>query len=240
MTERFFALTDRGRRKPTNQDAVAVRALDGGYTLMVVADGVGGGRGGETASSETVNAIVGDLSYLGVPDPAGSLRRAIKIANRRVCDMARSQEQLSGMATTVVVALVKGQHAWIASVGDSRAYLCGRAGLAALTEDDSWVAEQVRAGLLSPDEAAHSPYQNVITKGIGVEDSLSIERIVETCIGSGDVLLLCSDGLYRAVSPAMVAETVADGALDAVAARLVTLANEAGGPDNIGIALHRG
>ncbi|MFN0096456.1 MAG: protein phosphatase 2C domain-containing protein [Dehalococcoidia bacterium] len=239
MAAQFVALTEKGRRKPTNQDAVAVRDLGYGWTVLVVADGVGGQRGGETASQEAVQSIVSDLVYLGVPDPAGSLRRAVTVANRRVRDLAADQQQLAGMATTVVIALVKGKKAWIASVGDSRAYLCDGVTSRVLTEDDSWVAEQLRAGQITAEEAAVSPYQNVITKGIGVEDGLTVERIVEACVGGGEALLLCSDGLYRTMPPDAFSIAATADDLDRAAQELVDRANAAGGPDNISVIVFR-
>jgi protein phosphatase len=236
----IIALTDKGRRRQINQDRALAQEIEGGYSLLVVADGVGGSRGGEVASEETVQAFIASLWLEPVSDPAEALRTAAELANERVREVAREDTQLTGMATTLVAALVNDGHAWILSIGDSRAYLCHDATLKALTEDDSWVAEQVRSGALTEEEAERSPYQNVITRGIGVDDALGPAELVEHTLGSGDTLILCSDGLYRYVDEAAIVQTLGDGAqLSDMGQRLIDLANEAGGPDNISVALYR-
>jgi protein phosphatase len=203
-----------------------------------VADGVGGAAGGEVASAETVTAMVGSLTATPVEDPPAALWRAVTLANGRVRDVSQTDPHLSGMATTLVAALVRGNDAWIVSLGDSRAYLARDGSIDTLTEDDSWLAEQVRAGTLSPEDAARSPYQNVITRGIGVEERLKIEEPGHLRLRHGDRLLLCSDGLYRCVTPETMADTMTKLTPSEASARLIELANRAGGPDNISVAIY--
>ncbi len=239
MPHRFFALADVGRRRQNNQDNAAAIALPAGFTLLIVADGVGGAGGGETASEETVNAIVASMWAEEITNPVDALQKAAAEANKRVREMQKTDARLSHMATTLVAALVHGDQAWIYNVGDSRAYKCAKGTLDPVTQDDSWVAEQVRQGNLTADEASRSPYQNVITKGVGVEEDLPVDRMVHQRLNDGDTLLLCSDGLYRAVTPEKIVEAFADEpTMEDAAKRLVELANAAGGPDNISVAIY--
>lgn len=240
MPHRFFALTDRGQRRSSNQDHAAAVALPGGYILLVVADGVGGAGGGETASEETVNAFVATMWADEITDPGLALARALDQANARVRQLQGTDARLAHMATTLVSALINGDDAWIINVGDSRAYRCTKGALEPLTQDDSWIAEQVRSGSMTAEEAAKSPYQNVITRGVGVEEQIRIERIIHQRLEEGDILLLCSDGLYRSVAPEAIVATLAEHEPANEAAEvLIHLANAAGGPDNISVALYR-
>jgi PPM family protein phosphatase len=236
--QHYFALSDKGQRRSSNQDRATARELEGGYTLLLVADGVGGSNGGETASTQTAEAVEAVLSREWISDPERALKEAVKAANDRVRETARADAQLANMATTLVVALVAGREAWIASIGDSRAYVAHDGEMRALTEDDSWVAEQIRSGALSEEDAAKSPYQNVITKGVGVEDTVILDITGET-LTPGSTLLLCSDGLYRVVSPEEMVQALRTSSMERACKRLVDLANKAGGPDNISVALYR-
>ena len=239
MAERYFALSDRGRKRSTNQDRALARELDGGFVLLVVSDGDGGAGGGEVASAETVNTFVAALVAEPVREPATRLWQAVTLANGRVRELGQTDPQLNGMATTLVAALVRDDDLWIVSLGDSRAYRARNGRVEALTEDDSWVAEQVRAGALSAEDAAKSPYQNVITRGIGVEERLNREDPIHSRLDANDIIVLCSDGLYRCVTPDTIADTVSRTDPGAAAERLVELANRAGGPDNISVAIYR-
>ena len=240
MPDRFFSLTDKGQRRSSNQDHAAAVALPGGYILLIVADGVGGAGGGETASEETVNAFVATMWADEISDPGLALSNALDQANLRVRQLQSTDSKLAHMATTLVSALVHGDDAWIVNVGDSRAYRYASGSVDPLTQDDSWIAEQVRSGAMTPEEAAKSPYQNVITRGVGVEENLKIERIVHQRLDVGDVLLLCSDGLYRSVPGERIAATLDElEETNLAAERLIEMANAAGGPDNISVALYR-
>lgn len=235
----FAAGTDPGRRRPTNQDQARATVLPGGRILLIVADGVGGMGGGEVASAETVEAVEASFrSEIGT-DPGAALRGAVVAANDRVRALQREREDIPSMATTVVVALVDGGEAWVLSVGDSRAYVVGQSGARQLTEDHSWVAEQVRAGLMDAEQAAASPHQNVITRAIGIDDTIADESPVHLQLNLGEALLLCSDGLHRVVTSDEMAAFVWQGSAKDAVDGLVAAANAAGGPDNIAVALHR-
>lgn len=238
-SERMAALTDRGLRRPTNQDRVLAQELPDGSVLLAVADGVGGVGGGETASAETIEALAAELRQMPNDDPLAVLRRAFSVANQRVRAQAEESSDLAGMASTLAVALVRGDRAWVAHAGDSRVYLFHQARLRQLTQDHSWVAEQVRAGRLTAEEAKTSEFRNVITRAIGIEENVEPDAEGPITLPSGSLLLLCSDGLYRPVSDPEIAEALESGTAHDMAERLVTLANEGGGPDNISVVIFR-
>jgi protein phosphatase len=235
----FAALTDRGQRRSNNQDQAFAGELPGGWVLLVVADGVGGMGGGEFASAAAVQAVTAAIGVQGTIDPPAALAEAMKAANDSVRALQREKIDLRTMATTMVLALVAGDKAWVLNLGDSRAYVVGPRDAQQITEDDSWVAEQLRAGLIDADQAQKSPHQNVITKAIGIEDTVSPGQAQFIQLRPGDSLLLCSDGLYRVVSPAEIAQLVGSRTPEQAVAALVSQANAAGGPDNIAVALHR-
>ncbi|MGE5595285.1 MAG: SpoIIE family protein phosphatase, partial [Hyphomicrobiales bacterium] len=171
-------------------------------------------------------------------DPAELLAQAAALANERVRTIAARDYPLIGSASTLVAAIVTDGRAWLLSIGDSRGYLAANGELRQVTEDDSWVAEQVRAGLLGADEARVHPRRNVITRAIGTEETLD-RRPVELELPPASTLLLCSDGLCGVVDDGTIARLLAAGTAAEAAQALVDEANSRGGPDNIAIALYR-
>ena len=141
------------------------------------------------------------------------------------------------MASTLVAALVRDSQVWVINAGDSRAYLSDGVRLQQLSRDHSLVAEQVRAGMLTAEEGEHSDYRNVITRGIGVEDVLDPDSTGPFPLPPGNILLLCSDGLHGPVPEAQVKAALSSGTAGAMARRLIDMANEAGGPDNISVVI---
>lgn len=238
------AKTDRGKRRQDNQDALLVRsrksAGNGGPVhLLVVADGMGGAAGGEVASRETVKVLDDAFARAGEADPTSFLRQAFADANARVRGTARERPSLEGMATTLVATMVRGGQLWVANVGDSRAYLIRDGEIRQLTEDHSWVGEQVKAGLMSREEAASSPQRNIITRCVGADASVDVDAFGPFGLQAGDLVVLCSDGLYGVVSDAEIAATASKAAPAAAAEQLVSLANTRGGPDNISVVVCR-
>jgi len=237
--------TDVGRQRKNNQDSLAVIAADGldhrVDGLFVVADGMGGYAGGEIASRvtvETVPAVVREVlaEHNGhVNDEAlvEAVREALDAANDAVRKQARANPELRGMGTTCVAALVRDGVAAVANIGDSRAYLLRDGGLIQLTQDHSLVQEHVRAGDLTAEEARASRFRNVITRAIGIADSVEPDMdLVE--LREGDTLLLCSDGLTTMVDDQEIAymlSTCADP--QETCEKLVNAANKYGGADNI-------
>ena len=235
MGETYAAATDRGRRRDANEDEAVASEIPGGV-LLAVADGAGGMGGGDVASRLAIERLVEVCRESTESDPPDLLRRAYEAANRAVREAAEGSEHPS-MATTLVTAIVREGRAWIANMGDSRAYLVRGGEVTQLTEDDSLVAERVRAGLLTPEQAKRSPARNIITRAIGVESEADIEPI-ELELEPGDVVLLCSDGVHGVLDDTEIADTVHGKDAAGGVGALIEAANEAGGPDNIGVAVY--
>ena len=201
--------------------------------LLVVADGLGGHRGGEVASRMAIE-LLGPLVGSG-PEPAPErLARAIAEANRQIYEAARSDETLDGMGTTVVCLLANGSGAaHVAHVGDSRLYRLREERLDALTEDHSLVATLVREGVLRPDEARNDPRKNQILRALGVRKEVEIDVApVET--RPGDTFLLCTDGLHGLIEDWAIRNvTLENPELELAVDRLIEAANRAGGTDNV-------
>jgi serine/threonine protein phosphatase PrpC len=237
-------LTDVGRKRPHNEDYVEFyvppdpeqRARKG--AIYLVADGMGGHQAGEVASQGAVELVV--HQYYSDPDPdvGASLVRAIRAANKQIHGQAQADPSKSGMGTTLVAAVVLGRKVYVANVGDSRAYLINRTGITQITEDHSWVEEQVRAGLLTPEQARKHPQRNLVTRALGSKPTVEVD-LFEGEMGSGDTLLLCSDGLTGRVQDQEIAATVREHLPMEATRLLVAQANERGGNDNITVLIVR-
>ncbi|MDP8949618.1 MAG: protein phosphatase 2C domain-containing protein, partial [Actinomycetota bacterium] len=200
-----FGVTDAGKVRRNNEDALLIgEGKD--ETLFAVADGIGGFEAGEVASSIAVQA----LKEL---EPGAPFEAAIQEANRRILTIGRGDEKLSGMGTTIVAVRFGGTQerpvAEIAHVGDSRAYLLRGGDLKPLTEDHSLVAELVRSGELTRDQAAEHPQKNLITRALGAEDEVDVDTAVLP-VEAGDRIVLCSDGLSDMVPEGQISEILAD------------------------------
>ena len=225
-----FGVTDAGKVRQNNEDALLVG--DGeDETLFVVADGIGGFEAGEVASSLAVE-VLKELR------PDRSFKTAIAEANRRILAAGRTDEKLSGMGTTVVAIRFGGTQreplAEVAHVGDSRAYLVRGGEMNPITEDHSLVAELVRSGDLTRDQAAEHPQKNLITRALGADEDVAVDTTVLP-IEAGDRVLLCSDGLSDMVPEARISEILLDSPEDPerAARGLLAAALDAGGNDNI-------
>jgi protein phosphatase len=246
MPVQWAATTHPGIRRTSNEDAFCSRPDLG---LFIVADGMGGHVAGEVASKIAVDAIesfVGEtasedsaVTWPHPVDPAlgidGSrLKSAFHLANRRLADEVAAAVDLRGMATTASAVLVKGDtKALFAHVGDSRIYLFRDNELERMTDDHSWVEEQMRAGLLSAIEARQHPWRNVVTRALSGGEDPEVD-VKELELQPGDRLLLCSDGLSSVVTDERIEEILrAQPALNDACQALVDEANGAGGPDNV-------
>jgi protein phosphatase len=246
MTLHWAARTHTGLRRPANEDAFCAREDLG---LFVVADGMGGHAGGEVASRlavETIETFIRDSATATVDstwpfpyDPRlthdeNRMKTAYRLANRRLAAESARQLMLRGMATTASGVLVgPGARATAAHVGDSRIYRLRGGALARLSQDHSWVEEQVRAGVIDAQAASVHPWRNVVTRALSGTDDVDVDLFAIELV-AGDRLLLCSDGLFVAVDDGAIAAALAEEAgLDAACERLVRSANEAGGPDNV-------
>jgi protein phosphatase len=223
-------LSDVGRVRHHNED----RALGRG-PVLAVADGMGGAKAGEVAAQMAVD----EVAALNEPVSADDVREAIARANGAIYELANADADKAGMGTTLTAALLSGSSLAVLHVGDSRAYLWRDGDLTQITDDHSVVAELVRRGSLSPAEAEVHPHRNVITRALGAERQVTPD-IVTQPLQAGDVVLLCSDGLSSYVGDGAIAGALAGtDDLNAAARELVSLANRAGGADNVTVVLAR-
>jgi protein phosphatase len=218
-----FGLTDVGRVRPHNEDSLLINDR---ARLYAVADGMGGHLGGEIASKMAVEIL--DRATGGERAP---LQAAIKLASAAV--YARGKEiDLPGMGTTVTAVIFDGAIAAIGHVGDSRAYLIREGAIEQLSVDHSLVAEQMRAGLITPEQARSSRFKNIITRSVGFEQDVAVDQIIVP-VREGDVFVLCSDGLAGLVEAEEIRDVVHQSFLSQAPRALVDLANARGGADNI-------
>jgi protein phosphatase len=232
------SLSDTGRQRSNNQDSYGEGRAHSGARWIMVADGMGGHAGGATASRvavETVASVVS--SSQDAPDVA--LRAALEAANRVVHDEAQRNEQLAGMGTTGVAALFSADGlAFVANVGDSRAYRMRDGTLEQITLDHSLVAELHRRGMITEEEALVHPRRNEVLRSLGVEPDVVVD-LHRVDLQSGDQVLLCSDGLSGVLRDAEIAEVMHREAPAQAVCALVDLANSRGGPDNITVQIAR-
>ena len=239
-------LTDVGQRRDHNEDSLLI---DVDLGLFVVADGMGGHAGGATASRLAVETIRGELLEARKEEPSlfGSgaegednplpdlLGQAVERSCAVIFQAAQAEPELSGMGTTVTAVLVDGRGAFVAHVGDSRAYLLRSGHIYQVTQDHSLVAEQLRMGAISADEARNSRFKNIITRSVGFEQSVQVD-LMGLELEPGDSIVVCCDGLSNMVEDREILALIEQHGVDAVEA-LVDLANERGGDDNITVAL---
>lgn len=239
FTLAIAALTDTGQARKLNEDYVGYHlpeepAIQRAYgALMVVCDGVGGAAAGEVASEHAVHYILNNYYQEPAGDsPEERLMAAIEAANDELYTRNTRSQQTQEMGTTVVAAVWLNEHLVVAYAGDSRAYLVREGQVTQVTEDHSWVAEMVRSGDLTPEEAERHPWRNRITRGLGMGAAVHTEtRSFRT--RAGDILVLCSDGLTRHLDDAEIADIVTTHPGQRAVRRLVDLANLRGGKDNI-------
>ncbi len=237
-------ITDVGRVRASNQDSMLV---DKDLGLYIVADGMGGHAGGEIASRICIEQIQSEVknrfpSLLQNhskthPDPTllNALANSINFASAKIYEHSLEDPSLRGMGTTATVVKMVGDYAYCAHVGDSRFYLIRRGLIYQLSFDHSLVNEQVRAGILTPEEAEVHHLKNVITRSVGYQEEEDVDTFC-TRLESGDHLLMCSDGLHGKIGDAEISKITSDRGLNA-AKELLDLANERGGEDNITVVI---
>jgi protein phosphatase len=225
------AVSDVGRVRRENQDAFGEFSSAAGERLFVVADGMGGHRGGSTASRLCVETI--GHAFEGLEPAETRLRRGFALANARIHEVAEADPELIGMGTTAVaVALGPDGSAALAWVGDSRVYRLRDGTLEQLSSDHSIVGEMIRSGVLTPEGAESHPRRNELMRAIGPLPSVEAEtRVLRHA--PGDRFLLCTDGLWGPVPVAELAEVLGDETPELAVAKLVARANARGGPDNV-------
>lgn len=236
-----FALTNIGIRRNTNQDYAYVSEQNVGNlpNILIVADGMGGHKAGEVASEQAVNAVLESIKQNESKDKITIIEEAISKANEKVLNMATSDEKFKGMGTTLVVATLENNVLYVANVGDSRLYLIDNDDIRQITRDHSLVQEMVSLGELDKESARTHARKNVITRAIGVNEKI-IADFFEADISENTKILLCSDGLSNMVEDSQISDIVKEYAgktLEDTVRKLIDIANENGGLDNIAVVL---
>lgn len=234
MQIEVFCQSDIGLRRERNEDSFLI---DESLGLFLVADGMGGHRGGEVASSMAVQTVRDyvqkSLADKRKPTPRQLLSDAYREASGRIYNHSHNIEpELEGMGTTLVAAYFANRTLYIANVGDSRAYLFSQSKLWQMTEDHSYVNEQIRAGLLHERDVEKFGAKNVITRSVGFEKDVSCD-IIERSLLPGDLVLMCSDGLSGLVEDKRIAEICSEGNLKNIVSKCISEAKANGGDDNI-------
>ena len=237
-------MTDVGRRRNHNEDNFLINDE---MNLYVVCDGMGGHKGGEVASAIAVHTIEESFSSLDwstQPDEfpedlaREQVRFSIILAGRKIHEIARENPSFQGMGTTCVALFVSHNNAYIGHVGDSRCYLMRNDEITQLTEDHSWVNQQILLGNLTEEEGKKHKLKNVITRSLGYAEEVEVDILMRPLM-SGDYLLLCSDGLSNLVEPEELKEHMISYGVQAAARQLINLACERGGDDNITVLIVR-
>jgi len=238
------AASDRGRQRTENQDSLAIpppglspKELAEKGHLYLVADGIGGHQAGKTASELVARRVVDEYYRQPPGDVAGALRRAIRIANAEIHRMAQ-EPGYEKMGTTIVAAVLHGNTLTVAHVGDSRAYLISPDQVQLLTRDHTWVTEHIDGGVLTQEQADRHAQRHVLTRSLGARPEVLVD-IIHTSLRPGDQVLLCSDGLWEAVSQPEIEAAVRGGSPQQAARQLVALANDHGGSDNVTVVVVR-
>ena len=244
MSFEFFCATDTGRARSNNEDSVS---MDETSSLIVLADGMGGYNAGEVASGMATAFIKAELGRWLQEASSSALdtdvRRAMDIcvdnANRAIFNAANSNPQYAGMGTTLVVGVFREGRLLLGHVGDSRGYRLRGGRLSQITHDHSLLQEQIDAGLITAEQAAFSANKNLVTRAVGVEDTVLLETHLHELM-PGDLYLLCSDGLSDMLDDESISQLLqACESLEDACAALIDAANDAGGRDNISVILAR-
>ena len=244
MTIELHAAVDPGRARSNNEDSVTT---DDAVALAVLADGMGGYNAGEVASNMATSFIKSELGrWLREASSQASdaeVRRAMDIcvdnANRAIFNAANTNPQYAGMGTTLVLAVFRDNRVLLGHVGDSRCYRLREGKLQQITRDHSLLQEQIDAGLITPEQAAFSANKNLVTRAIGVEDTVLLETHQHDVL-DGDLFLMCSDGLSDMLDDSGILQVLQQhDSLESGTRALIEAANDAGGKDNISVILGR-
>ncbi len=236
--------TDPGPREGPNQDAVFGTIFAGhpASGLLIVADGMGGAKAGEHASQEAVATMRHHLLDQALPTPETAPERlceAIKAANLAIYEKSMSSPEMEGMGCTIVAALILGGVYWIASVGDSRAYLIRGKDTCQLTDDHTWVNARVREGLLTPEQAASHSLRHVLDRALGAEMDIKADVLPEEILAAGDTLVFCTDGLYSVLNEEDIVGVISTHPAQEAADALVEYALDASTHDNVSVIVLR-
>lgn len=235
MKIQVFGATDVGMKRKNNQDTFLIDETLG---LYLVADGMGGHLGGEVASKLAADTTQQYCREHKQVNPRERLEKAINVASEKIYTEGQNNEDLKAMGTTVVAVLAQDNFAYIAQVGDSRVYLCSQGSLWQITEDHTVVQEEIRAGLISPDDIENHEFQHVITRSVGYQKDVAVD-IYRRKLQPNDTFLLCSDGLSGLVKNNEILEHLEGNSIETSVKSLIALANSRGGTDNITVVVCR-
>ncbi|MGO1367861.1 MAG: Stp1/IreP family PP2C-type Ser/Thr phosphatase [Senegalia sp. (in: firmicutes)] len=234
---KYGACTDIGKKRKQNQDSYYINYNDS-LPVFVVADGMGGHNGGEIASKITVEVIKNNLEiYLekvleGKFHIEKFIRKTLELSNNEIYNTALKNKEYTGMGTTVTMGAILDGKVYIGHIGDSRAYIIRENSIERITEDHSLVAELVKKGTITEEEAINHPQKNLITRALGTDKNPKID-IFEFELINEDVILLCTDGLTNMIKEEEIKNTINDSKdIQDVCNRLINIANENGGLDN--------
>jgi serine/threonine protein phosphatase PrpC len=240
-------LTDMGRVRELNEDSFGTPRTMGisepaqmqRGVLFAVADGMGAHAAGEVASRMAIETLFKTFYASPTSNPGDALMEAYTAANRAIYEFASKDPARSNMGTTLVAGVIKNRKLWVANVGDSRAYLIRGTRVEQITHDHSWVAEQVRAKVITEEQAQRHVYKNIVTRAVGTQPQVKVD-LFRKRLQTNDVVLLCSDGLSNHVAPEDIQKVIsATPDPTQITEQLIALANERGGDDNItAIAVH--
>ncbi|MBA3696007.1 MAG: Stp1/IreP family PP2C-type Ser/Thr phosphatase [Methylotenera sp.] len=243
-------LTDVGHRRDHNEDAIA---SDHSMGFVILADGMGGYKAGEVASEIAVLSVTAELkeamvslrpgqvdNMLGKQAEAKLIIDAVRNANAAIYNVSQTQPQCAGMGTTLVVGLFTNNKLLVGHIGDSRMYRLRNQVLTQITEDHSLLQEQIKSGLITPEQAKYSANKNLVTRAVGIDPEVELE-LNEYDVEVDDIYLLCSDGLTDLVEDELIQATLnmLSSDLPKAAQKLVQMANDNGGKDNISVILVR-
>ncbi len=220
--------TDRGRVRKVNEDRYLVRELESGI-MLAVADGMGGHRAGDVASSLAIKALE---NYSFQDYSIRELEEAVDLGNEKILEAAGKKTSLQGMGTTLTISLIVENRMLLGHVGDSRCYLFRQGSLERLTTDHSLVNDLLQENKISREESRHHPYRHVLNRALGTDHRVQVE-CKEYDLEPEDILLLCTDGLTNLVSEEKIADILADHSPETAVEILIEEANRRGGKDNI-------
>jgi serine/threonine protein phosphatase PrpC len=235
---RTFSITDVGQKRSMNQDYVYTSEKPVGKlpNLFVVADGMGGHNAGDFASKFSVQQLVKSIESNPETNPIKIIRQSIESANKELLIMAYENSELTGMGTTLVAATIVNDYIYIANIGDSRLYIIN-SGIKQITKDHSLVEEMIRLGEIDREDARNHPDKNIITRAIGASEEIAVD-FFEMKLEKEDIILMCSDGLTNMIEDEEIKRIIKSQTTpEQKAEKLVQIANNNGGKDNITVII---
>ncbi len=240
---KYFGMSDVGKIRKNNEDSFFLKAYDNDHLLAIVADGMGGHKGGKQAStiavkiiSEYVDKLLPDILTYSERRLKQALIKAVKAANQAILDNANNSEELAGMGSTAVVCYISGTKLYTLNIGDSRLYIINNA-IKQITKDHSYVGELLELGVISEQQALNHPHKNIITKALGADNATDADIYVEN-ISQKDTILLCTDGLTNMLNDTKIIEYVnSQNDIKDITTALIDEAKKLGGNDNITVVM---